>query len=226
MKRISTLLWVLTIPVLLSACFKNLPSQSTGTPESTKTREEILTEQMAAAQTTTPGAGEATLTVGEGTGISSGTTPIPSGVTYGDPWDYCQATGSISEPGAEYTGAQPHPGITASILQAMGMDTETAASGSFSVIWRCMDSQVWGCDVSSYPNCPNPVDFSTEPSDIMKQECAKAELDNVVLPSAVTGRDTAYEWTCRNGIPEISGQGVSADAYGFNASIWLPVMRQ
>ncbi len=224
MKRTRMLLWLIVIPVLLSACLKNLPDKNAGKIESTQTREEILADQMAAAQAT----GTAPVVSGETTSeeieIRSGTTPIPAGVTYDNPWDYCQAVGTISTPGSEYTGAQTHPDVTSSVLQAMGIDN--AEAGSFSVIWRCMNGQVWGCDSSSYPNCPNPVDFSSEPSDVMKQECAKPEMENIVLPAAVTGRETAYEWVCRNGVPEISGQAVSADEYGFNASIWFPVMRQ
>lgn len=224
MKKIHPLIWLSVLPFLLSACLKNLPQEDAGTVESTQTREEILASQLANAQVTrTPinNTGEEAVNWVE---INTGANSIPAGVTFDNPWDYCQAVRTISSPGIEYVGKTPNDEVTESVLQAMNIDNSEAANHS--TIWRCMNGQVWGCDSSSYPNCPNQVDFSTEPSDIMKEECAKSEMENVVLPSAVTGRDTAYEWICKAGLPEITGQEVTADEFGFNANIWFPVMQQ
>ncbi|MHC1772548.1 MAG: hypothetical protein AB9907_12620 [Flexilinea sp.] len=224
MKKMHTLILLSVLPLLLTACLKNLPGGNAGTTESTQTREEILADQLANVQgTPAPGSD----TVEEAVNwveINAGANSIPAGLTFDNPWDYCQAVGTISSPGIEYAGKTPYDAVTTSILQAMNIDTSEVASHIS--IWRCANGQVWGCDSSTYPQCPNQVDFSTEPSDIMKEECAKSEMENVVLPGAVTGRDTAYEWVCKAGIPEISGQAVSADEFGFNANIWFPVMKQ
>ena len=52
MKKMHTLILLSVLPLLLTACLKNLPGENAGTTESTQTREEILADQLANVQGT------------------------------------------------------------------------------------------------------------------------------------------------------------------------------
>ena len=70
-----------------------------------------------------------------GVEINAGANSIPAGLTFDNPWDYCQAVGTISSPGIEYAGKTPYDAVTTSILQAMNIDTSEVANHIS--IWRC-----------------------------------------------------------------------------------------
>ncbi len=224
MKKVIPLIWILLIPFMVSACLKNLPGEKREPAPNTPVVEQGVTEQTGPSLTDSAGTSGTSQNQINQVNVLVGSNTLPAGVTYDNPWDYCKAVGTINTPGSEYTGKTPNDEVTRSILQAMGINLTEVPNHI--TIWRCANGQVWGCDSSSYPQCPELVDFSTQPSEIIKTECAKPEMENVTLPGAVTGHTTAFEWTCISGLPQITGQGVTADEFGFNANIWYPVIKQ
>ena len=223
MKKTIPLIWIFLVPFMVSACLKNLPSENRNPIQNTPAEEQTASGQTALSQTESTVVSDQPQNQTNQMNILLGSNTLPAGTTFDNPWDYCKAVGTINTPGSEYIGKSPNDEVTESVLQAMGIDLSEASNHI--TIWRCANGQVWGCDSSSYPQCPELVDFSTQPSEIIQNECAKPGMENVTLPGAVTGYTTAYEWTCKSGVPQITGQGVTADEFGFNANIWFPVIR-
>ena len=212
----------LLIPLSVTACVQHLPREIV----TSTVPNETSVAQTTADTAETPVAAEE-YALPEGTLVwtdASMTRTLPAGATYADPWDYCQAVGTIDTPGPEYTGTNPPEVIKKEVLRALAISESDGTAHN--VVWRCVDGQVFGCDSSMYQTCLTSMNLSTTPPETAVNECAKAEMDNITLPGAVVGNDTPYEWTCQGGKPVITGQGVTIDEQGYNALIWYPVPRQ
>lgn len=149
------------------------------------------------------------------------TTPIAPGTTFDNPWRYCEAVSTIDSPGIEYVGEKPNGAVVAKTLRLFGVP-ESDGTGH-TVVWRCMDGLVYGCDVTLTGTCLTKLSLLTQPTQRMIDECARGENDGAALPEAVTGADTPYEWGCAGSAPTILRQRVSVDAQDFDATIWKPV---
>ena len=213
---------LIILSLLLSSCISNLPGKVTSTPDAT---EIALSQADSTTQSTAVVLEEDALPVGELVWTeASGTRELPAGSSYDDPWDYCNAVGTIDQPGSEYNGENPPAAVKEEVLSALSV---SASDGTgHNVVWRCVDNQVMGCDTTMFQHCLTLMDLSTTPKDAVVTECKKTEMNNSTLPSAVVDNDTPYEWTCNNGVPVISGQGISVDEQGYNTSIWYLVPRQ
>lgn len=212
--RIYVLFFLLFLSLSFSGCLKNLPQkdlQPIGEPPAVDEISGRLddTDQIPAVEGTpnTMGAGNA----------------IPAGITYEDPWQYCLAAVTVNAPGEEYTGSPSPEAIRESVFRML-MIAE-ADRPSHNVIWRCLDGQVMGCDATASQDCLTSYSLDQTPSSAAVEECAKPDMEGIVLPAAVAGRETPYEWSCVNGEPTITGQGISIDEQGFNLLIWFPVMK-
>ncbi len=140
--------------------------------------------------------------------------------TYDDPFAYCAAVGTVDAPDERYTG-EPVPETVVKALQAAMEGAENApeewtAEGT---VWRCMDGQVWGCFVGANIPCTAKLDTEKTPSAEMEAYCQE-NPDAETIPASVTGRETAYSWSCKNGKPEAGEQVFEADAQGFIAEFW------
>lgn len=194
----------------LPACVKNLPGKA-GEPTS-------------AVADSAPGEGVASadLLPVEGTAIApEGGNPIPEGTTFDDPWQYCDAAGTINSYGKEYTGT-PSPTVIRELVLDM-LNIPEDVRESHNVIWRCASGLVLGCDATAFQTCLNVYDLDQTPSPELIEECRKAEMEGVIIPQKVSGSQTPYEWRCVGGAPQISGQGIPVDEQGLNASIWFPI---
>lgn len=210
--RIQRFIFFLVVVLCLPACVRNLPGK---TVEPTSTVTDNVTEKDDGNVFTD------TLPV-EGTAVApEGGTPIPEGTTFEDPWQYCNAVGTINSYGKEYTGTPSPTVIRELVLEMLNIPEDERASHN--VIWRCASGQVLGCDASAYQTCLNVYDLNMTPSAIIEEECRKAEMEGVTLPQAVTGSQTPYEWRCIGGVPKITGQGIPVDEQGLNPSIWFPI---
>ena len=143
--------------------------------------------------------------------------------TFSDPFAYCSAVGNADTPGAEYSGpALPDP-VGAGLRKAAGVapdaPNEWFTKGSF---WRCMDGKVYACFVGANLPCESKANTDKTPSAAENDFC-KANPNADIVPAAVTGHDTVYEWHCKAGAPEIVKQVVQVDAQGFLANIWYPI---
>lgn len=158
---------------------------------------------------------------------ASEATPAPAAgqATYSDPFAYCAAVGTIDAPDAQYTG----PAMPDAVVQGMvdlGIVTADAPPDfQDNAVWRCMDGQVWVCHFGANLPCQEKADTSQEPSAEMQEYCqANPEAD--VIPAAVTGRATVYEWQCTGGQAEVVRQVFESDAQGYLADFWYELPPQ
>jgi hypothetical protein len=140
--------------------------------------------------------------------------------TFSDPFAYCAAVGTIDEPDARYVGPKMPDVIVKGVLKATGASpdapVEVFAKGTY---WRCMDGKVYACTVGANLPCTAKADTSRTPTSAETEFCT-ANPNADVVPAAVTGRETVYEWRCKDGAPEIVRQVFTPDARGFISDFW------
>jgi len=145
--------------------------------------------------------------------------------TYSDPFAYCAAVGTIDAPDAQYVG----PAMPDAIIQGMiGQGIVTAdAPPDFqdNAVWRCMDGQVWVCHFGANLPCQEKADTSQEPTPAMQEFC-QANPGAEIIPAAVTGRATVYEWKCSDGQPQAGRQIFQSDPQGYLADFWVELAPQ
>lgn len=203
--------------VIVSGCMTNLPgrggSETIAVPIEEENAEADGSAALSAPQSESGFAGD----TGIGEAVNPETLSIPPGTTFDNPWRYCEAVQTIDSPGPEYVGEKPSSAVRTKTVTMAGI-SESDASGH-TIVWRCMDQAVYGCDVTLSTHCLTKMTLLTEPTRAMIDECARLD-DGAVLPAAVTGAETPYEWTCMEKRPTITGQGITVDSQGFNAIIW------
>ena len=147
-------------------------------------------------------------------------TPTPA--TYTDPFAYCAAVGAIDAPGAAYTGPQVPEAVAQGLQTALNApDTplDVLQNGSS---WRCMDGEVYACFVGANLPCDAKANTDRTPTQDETDFCVQNPNADI-LPAAVTGRETVFEWRCRNGAPEIVRQLFQPDARGFLSEVWYKI---
>ncbi len=154
-----------------------------------------------------------------GCSIVPGLSVSPTPTTYTDPFAYCAAVSTIDAPDARYTGPEV-PEIIAKGLQdaldAPETPLDVLTGGSF---WRCMNGKVYACFVGANLPCQAKANTDRTPTPDENDFCQQ-NPDADVIPMAVTGRETVYEWRCKNGAPEIVRQFAEPDERGFMSHIW------
>jgi hypothetical protein len=110
--------------------------------------------------------------------------------------------------------------IVKGVMKASGASAdaplELFAKNSF---WRCMDGKVYACTVGANLPCTSKADTSRTPTADEKDFCT-ANPNADVVPAVVTGRETVYEWHCKDGAPEVVRQVFTPDARGFISDFW------
>ncbi len=158
---------------------------------------------------------EATLASGSGTITDTASAPE----TYEDPFAYCAAVGTIDAPDARYTG-EPMPDVIGEGLRdafnAPGTSLDVFLRGSY---WRCMDGEVYACNVGANLPCTSKADLSQEPSEGMVEFC-EANANSDYIPAYVTGRSTIYNWRCDETTPVVADQMTDVDSQGFLNFVW------
>ena len=148
-------------------------------------------------------------------------TPAPQPpASYSDPFAYCGAVGTVDAPDARYTGeAMPAAVLDALVRQGV-VSADAPPKFQKNAVWRCMDGQVWACHFGANLPCEERADTSQVPTAEMEAFCqSNASAD--VIPAAVTGRATVYEWRCSDGQPAVVKQVFTPDAQGFVAGFWF-----
>ena len=161
--------------------------------------------------------------------LSSSCTPTKAPATptspakYEDPFAYCAAVGTVDAPDERYVGPEVPDAIVKSLKKKLGMSDEApdewVAKGT---VWRCMDGKVWACFVGANMPCRAKANTSQTPTSEMVDFCKEHPNANVI-PAAVTGRETVYEWRCENGAPKIVKQVFKPDARGFISDFWYEI---
>ncbi|MDH7490474.1 MAG: hypothetical protein QHH80_13340 [Anaerolineae bacterium] len=148
--------------------------------------------------------------------------PTPTPANFTDPFAYCAAVGTIDQPDARYTGPKVPESVAKGLQIAMNVPDTPLGVLQNGSLWRCMDGKVYACFVGANLPCEEKADTSRTPAQEMKDFCAQNQNADVI-PAAVTGRATVYEWRCTNGEPAIVKQVFEADARGFLANFWYTV---
>ncbi len=165
-----------------------------------------------------------TVTLAPATATSVPATSAPT--TFTDPFAYCAAVVNVDQPDASYTGPKVPDSIVNALKKATGASADMPAqlfqNGSF---WRCMDGKVYGCFVGANIPCQSKGDTSKVATDAEKQFCTQ-QPNADVIPDAVTGGETVYEWRCTNGAPEIVKQVLQVDARGYPTQWWYALTAQ
>ncbi|MGC9334668.1 MAG: hypothetical protein ACP5JJ_11000, partial [Anaerolineae bacterium] len=141
---------------------------------------------------------------------------------YADPFAYCVAVGTIDAPDARYTGPAVPESVAQGLQKALNApDTplDILQNGSS---WRCMDGEVYACFVGANLPCEAKANTDQTPTQDEIDFCQQ-NPDSEFIPAVVTGRETVFEWRCRDGAPEIVSQVFQPDAQGFLSEIWYQV---
>jgi len=143
--------------------------------------------------------------------------------TYDNPFEYCKAVGTIDTPGSEYIGPKMPDAISEKLRRDWGvsesMPVDMFNDGTY---WRCMDGNVYACNVGNNLPCQDKADVSKEPNDGMLNYCGE-NPDAEFIPMFASGRTTVYEWKCDDGTPEIVKQIAETDKAGYIKSIWYEI---
>ncbi len=146
-----------------------------------------------------------------------------AGKTYDSPFAYCKAVGTIDSPGKEYTGPPVPESIAKALKKAWGSPDsaplDTFIQGTY---WRCMDGEVYACNVGANLPCDEKADVSREPTDGMKDYC-KENSGSDFIPMYVTGHSTVYEWKCDGVTPVAGKQFADVDKQGYQKDIWYKI---
>jgi len=145
---------------------------------------------------------------------------------FSDPFKYCAAVGTIDEPDERYAGPAAPEAVIEGLREKAGIagdaPNDLVAAGT---VWRCMDRQVWACFVGANLPCTEKADTSSTPRPEVEEFCS-ANPNADVIPAAVTGRATVYEWRCVDGIPQAAKQVLTPDAQGFLSEFWYELSSQ
>ena len=143
--------------------------------------------------------------------------------TFENPFEYCKAVGNVDMPESEYVGPKVPESIAEKLRKDMGV-AESMPSEIFNdgTSWRCMDGNVYACNVGANLPCQEKADVSKEPNDGMLNYCGD-NPDAEVIPMFASGRATVYEWKCDNGTPEIVKQIAETDKAGYIKNIWYEI---
>lgn len=171
---------------------------------------------------TAPAAAEATGAPPSLAATGTVTVATTAQATYSDPFAYCAAVGTIDQPDARYAGPKLPPGVVNGLQKALNLPGTPAPPVAQNSFWRCMDGKVYACTVGANLPCQSKADVSKTPADDMNAFCQQQPAADFI-PAAVTGHDTIYEWGCKAGRPEITGQIAQVDARGYRADIWYQI---
>lgn len=147
--------------------------------------------------------------------------PSPSAAaSFTDPYAYCQAVGNADTPGPEFTG----PKMTKALAQAIKTATGASADAPLDLFmqgstWRCMNGKVYACFVGANLPCDSKANTDATPTP-EEQDFCTANPNSDSIPAAVTGHDTVFAWTCKDGKPEAGQPIVEVDSRGYITSIW------
>jgi len=146
--------------------------------------------------------------------------PTATAASYTDPFAYCAVIGDLDKPDARYTG-QPMPEALAVALRTASGASADAPLEMFTEnsYWRCMGGKVYGCFVGANIPCWDKANVDRTPTAAETDFC-KEQPNAEVIPAAVTGHETVYEWRCTKGSPEIVRQVLQVDGRGYVADFW------
>jgi hypothetical protein len=157
---------------------------------------------------------------GCGANVAPAVTPAPE--AYSDPFAYCAAVGTIDAPDATYTGPRVPQSVAEGLQKALNAPDTPLSVLENGSSWRCMNGEVYACFVGANLPCEAKVNTDRTPTQEEIDFCQQNPTSDFI-PAVVTGRETVFEWRCRNGAPEIVKQVFQPDAQGFLSEIWYKI---
>ncbi len=151
--------------------------------------------------------------------------PLPTTeAVFTDPFAYCAAVGTIDHPDEGYTGEAVPVAVIDGFKKAAGLEdtTEPLDLLQQTTTWRCMDGQVYACNVGANLPCDAKANTDKTPTAEMNDFCA-ANQNMDYIPMAVTGHETVYNWRCNGASAEVVDQFAQVDPRGYVADIWYAV---
>lgn len=127
------------------------------------------------------------------------------------PAHVCRRVGSDNE-----FRTVPHA-LLDKVKAAFGADAGTAGRGK-EPIWRCMAGKVVVCVPGGERYCGRADTQVMATSDSVA--FCQAHPGSATIPSAVTGRDTIFRWSCDGTSPKNEGAVRTVDPRGFVADYW------
>jgi hypothetical protein len=113
--------------------------------------------------------------------------------------------------------------VVKGVMQASGAPaTANLQDYTQGTIWRCMDQKVYACFVGANLPCESPANTSQAPTAAMNEFC-QANPSSVGIPAYLTGHDTIYIWSCKDGKPVIDRQVWHVDSQGYIQEIWYAI---
>jgi hypothetical protein len=148
------------------------------------------------------------------------TTSAEAPASYSDPFAYCAAVGTVDAPDGRHTGEAMPAAVVEALVQQGVVTADAPPEFQQNAVWRCMDGQVWACHFGANLPCQERADMSQTPTAEMEAFC-QTNPSAEVIPAAVTGRATVYEWKCSEGQAVVVKQVFSSDAQGFLSDFWF-----
>jgi hypothetical protein len=150
--------------------------------------------------------------------------PQPTVLT-SDPFAYCAAVGTIDAPDARYNGPEMPDSVVQGLIEQGIVSADAPPEFQKSAVWRCMNGQVWVCHFGANLPCQEKADVAKTPTPEMEDFCTANPAADVI-PAAVTGRATVYEWKCSEGKPAVIRQVFQVDPQGYLADFWYELTPQ
>jgi hypothetical protein len=151
--------------------------------------------------------------------------PTLSAKTFVDPVEYCKAKGTVDAPDTTYAGPAVPDWMLAALFGPGEITAQKIAGVDVrrSVIWRCIEGQVFSCLQTNSPIC-GKANVSQTPTTAMLEFCA-SQPNASVIPLSVIGHENpmVFEWTCRGKGPTITRQIFHVDARGFPSDLWKEI---
>jgi hypothetical protein len=160
-----------------------------------------------------------------GCGAAAAPTATPAPTTYTDPFAYCAAVGTIDAPDTTYTGPQVPESVAQGLQTALNAPDTPLSVLQGGSSWRCMDGEVYACFVGANLPCDAKANTDQTPTQEEIDFCQQNPTSDFI-PAVVTGRETVFEWRCRDGAPEVVKQVFQPDAQGFLSEIWYKISSQ
>jgi hypothetical protein len=139
--------------------------------------------------------------------------------SYDDPFAYCAAVGTMDVPDERYNGPEMPDSILRGMVRQGIVSADAPLEFQRSAVWRCMDRSVWVCHFGANLPCMEKADTTQVPTAEMEGYCQENPAAEVI-PAAVTGRATVYEWRCQDGKPTVVQQIFTVDPQGYLADFW------
>jgi hypothetical protein len=157
-----------------------------------------------------------------GCGAAAAPTATSAPTTYTDAFAYCAAVGTIDAPDATYTGPQVPESVAQGLQTALDVPDTPLSVLQGGSSWRCMDGEVYACFVGANLPCEAKANTDQTPTQEEIDFCQQ-NPESDFIPAVVTGRETVFEWRCRDGAPEVVRQVFQPDAQGFLSEIWYKI---